>query len=342
MDYHLDSSLIYDDDGGDSRYSEEEEEEEEDDGYDDGYYRPDSPQGMSLDMRMGMGGLSLGDELAKAMEVDSGLGGSAQGEQEMRESYEGDGYGDPADDSDDPALPLQSLDARIAELRAVIKETFAAPAPAPAPAPTTHREGRRTRDETKGDDDDDDAIRNLIVGLQARLGDQSAVENGASRLITVHAALTSSLTHKSRQLGDMKLALPFLPDIAEDDPPPPPLHSLLNTLQSLIPPPSLTSLSALHALHTQTTSLVSTLSSLSDSIQEIKQTEALAGRKLKVVMGLVEEWQVELAGVERSRAWISSERNRWKVGGVVGRELRSVIGGFEEVVRGMEKRIEAW
>ncbi|GAO51651.1 hypothetical protein SAICODRAFT_8982 [Saitoella complicata NRRL Y-17804] len=334
MDYHLDSSLIYDDDGGESRYSDEEAGYT----YDERYYRSDSPQGMSLGMEMGMGGLgggmSLGDELAKAMEVDSGLGGSA-GEQEMRESYEGDGYGDPADDSDDPALPLQSLDARIAELQAVIEETF---------APTQHEGTYDELGETITVQED--AIQSLIVGLQARLGDQSAVENGASRLITVHAALTSSLTHKSRQLGDLKLALPLtpsppLPDIAEDDSPPPPpsLQSLLDTLQSLIPPPSLASLDALHTL---TTSLTYTLSSLSDSIQEIKQTEALAGRKLKVVRGLVEEWQLELAGVERSREWISSERNRWKTGGVVGKELSNVIGGFEEALRGMEKRIEAW
>jgi len=71
-----------------------------------------------------------------------------------------------------------------------------------------------------------------------------------------------------------------------------------------------------------------------------KQQSNTASRKLRGVKDACREWRMEIDMVERARNWI--EEGDWD-GKLRRREAegvcRDVMGGFEDVCKGMERRI---
>ncbi|KAK2073673.1 hypothetical protein P8C59_007935 [Phyllachora maydis] len=101
----------------------------------------------------------------------------------------------------------------------------------------------------------DGAFKRVTEGLRD-LGSQSGVEGGASRLITAHSALTTHLSHQTRQLHNLSFPL-FSPLV----PPPDPetidgLLPMLTSLSESIPRPTTSAFSSLTALHTITSDLL--------------------------------------------------------------------------------------
>jgi hypothetical protein len=161
-----------------------------------------------------------------------------------------------------------------------------------------------------------------------------------SRLITAHSALTTHLTHQTRQLHN--LAFPLLSPLV---PPPDPetIDALLPLLLSLLenmPRPTTTAYTSLTALHSLTSDLVQTLNYLSDTLHMSRQTTTTATRRLKSAKELVAEL--------RREEELRDEGERWLTRGNWGERLRrrecasvcgEVVGGFEEVCNGWRERL---
>ncbi|KAK0614308.1 hypothetical protein B0T14DRAFT_436888 [Immersiella caudata] len=187
----------------------------------------------------------------------------------------------------------------------------------------------------------DSALKRVTDGLRD-LGSQSGVEGGASRLITAHSALTTHLTHQTRQLHS--LTFPILsPLVAPPDPET--IDTLLPMLASLsdaMPRPSTNAFNSLSSLHSITSDLVQTLNYLSDTLHMSRQTTNTATRRLKSAKDLVAEMRRDEDLREEGEAWIA--RGNW------GERLRNrecahvcgeVVGGFEEVCNSWRARLLA-
>ncbi|KAL6408054.1 hypothetical protein AUP68_09101 [Ilyonectria robusta] len=187
----------------------------------------------------------------------------------------------------------------------------------------------------------DDVFKRVTTGLRD-LGSQSSVEASASRLITAHSALTTHLTHQTRQIHN--LTFPLLSPLA-----PPPdeetieeLVPLLLSLSDNMPRPSTSAFNSLTALHTITSDLVQTLNYLSDTLHMSRQTTTMATRRLRSAKEIVAEMRREEELKEEGERWLT--RGNWgerlekrECAGVCG----DVIGGFEEVCNGWRERLLA-
>jgi hypothetical protein len=209
----------------------------------------------------------------------------------------------------------------------------------------------------------DGALKRVTDGLRD-LGSQSGVEGGASRyasfhpstpldsavqpltqhrrLITAHSALTTHLSHQTRQLHN--LTFPILsplvapPDAETVDT----LLPMLVTLTELMPRPSTNAYNSLSSLHTLTADLVQTLNYLSDTLHMSRQTTNTATRRLKSAKDLVAELRRDEELREEGERWL--DRGNW------GERLRKrecahvcgeVVGGFEEVCNSWRARLVA-
>ncbi|KAI9155287.1 hypothetical protein HJFPF1_07869 [Paramyrothecium foliicola] len=187
-----------------------------------------------------------------------------------------------------------------------------------------------------------DGVFQRVTDSLRDLGSQSSVEGSASRLITAHSALTTHLTHQTRQLHS--LTYPLLSPLVA-----PPsgetIDELLPILASLtneMPRPSTAAFTSLTALHSTTADLVQTLNYLSDTLHMSRQTTATATRRLKSAKELVAEMRREEELRDEGERWLS--RGNWgerlqnrECAGVCG----EVIGGFEEVCNGWRERLLA-
>ncbi|KAF3231089.1 hypothetical protein TWF192_006399 [Orbilia oligospora] len=216
-------------------------------------------------------------------------------------------------------------------------------------------------------EEDDDPICRLLEGLQ-NLSSQSGIETGTQRLITAHNSLSTHVQNQSRTLRDLSLQLnapgttvttaaPRLStrpitisskgavaddededDDEEDDDDTTPLFA---NLLSTVPTPTIQPLQDLQNIHQLTVQLISHFAGLSDAIHMFKQQSNAASRKLRGAKEAIREYKLEVETVEQARRWI--DEGDWdrrlddrEAAGV----CREVLGGFEDVIRNMERRIE--
>ncbi|EWC46805.1 hypothetical protein DRE_04050 [Drechslerella stenobrocha 248] len=188
------------------------------------------------------------------------------------------------------------------------------------------------------DGEDEDPICRLLEGLQS-LGSQSGIETGAQRLITAHNSLSTHVQNQSRALRDISLLLNAPGTTVTTAPPR--LNTQPVTISSKGVPPAVQPLRDLQGMHTMTLQLVSHFAALSDAIHMVRQQSNAASRKLRGAKDAVREWKLEVETVETARRWIDdgdwdARLRRREAAGV----CREVLGGFEDVIRGMERRIE--
>ncbi|KAK4169151.1 hypothetical protein QBC43DRAFT_308797 [Cladorrhinum sp. PSN259] len=174
------------------------------------------------------------------------------------------------------------------------------------------------------------------------LGSQSGLEGCATRLITAHSALTTHLTHQTRQLHNLTFPL-LSPLVAPPDPEEiDNLLPMLIDLSDYMPRPSTTALQSLSSLRSLTSDLVETLNYLSDTLHMSRQTTTTATRRLKSAKDLVHELRED----EELRA----EGERWIAKGNWGERLQrrecahvcgDVVGGFEEVCNSWRAKLVA-
>ncbi|KAL1883003.1 hypothetical protein VTK73DRAFT_525 [Phialemonium thermophilum] len=233
-----------------------------------------------------------------------------------RSDYDGSEYGSESD-LDSPGMPT-SLVAKIDTVESL---------------------ARRGTENNGGPSDG--AFKRVTEGLR-ELGSQAGIEGCASRLITAHSALTTHLTHQTRQLHS--LTFPLLSPLA---PPPDPdtieaLLPMLVTLSEAMPRPSTAALSSLAALHSLTADLVQTLNYLSDTLHMSRQTTTTATRRLRSARELVAEMRRDEELREEGERWIA--RGNWNER-LAKRECAhvcgDVVGGFEEVCNGWRARLLA-
>ncbi|KAM7195274.1 hypothetical protein V8F33_006782 [Rhypophila sp. PSN 637] len=187
----------------------------------------------------------------------------------------------------------------------------------------------------------DGTFKRVTEGLRD-LGSQSGVEGGATRLITAHSALTSHLTHQTRQIQTLSfpilspLVAPPEPEVIDE------LLPMLINLSDLMPRPSTTAFNSLASLHSITSDLVQTLNYLSDTLHMSRQTTTTAMRRLKSAKELVAEMREDEELREEGERWIDKgnwgERlERRECAHVCG----EVVGGFEEVCNSWRARLVA-
>ncbi|KAM5356367.1 hypothetical protein ACJ41O_003013 [Fusarium nematophilum] len=187
----------------------------------------------------------------------------------------------------------------------------------------------------------DDVFKRVTNALRD-LGSQSSVEASASRLITAHSALTTHLTHQTRQIHNLTFPL-LSPLVAPPDPETiDDLIPLLLSLSDNMPRPSTSAFNSLTSLHSITSDLVQTLNYLSDTLHMSRQTTTTATRRLRSAKEIVAEMRREDELREEGERWLT--RGNWgerlekrECAGVCG----EVIGGFEEVCNGWRERLLA-
>lgn len=170
----------------------------------------------------------------------------------------------------------------------------------------------------------------------------SANQPPMHRLITAHSALTTHLTHQTRQLQNLTFPLfsplqaPPPPEMIED------LLPLLSSLAQIMPRPSATASTQLANLHAATADLATTLSYLSDSLHMSRQAAATASRRLRSAKDMVAELRRDEQDRDEALRWIA--RGRWDER-LRARECADlcteVVGGFEEVCKGWRERLLA-
>ncbi|KAF5006566.1 hypothetical protein FDECE_7069 [Fusarium decemcellulare] len=187
-----------------------------------------------------------------------------------------------------------------------------------------------------------DDVFNRVTNALRDLGSQSSVEASASRLITAHSALTTHLTHQTRQIHNLTFPL-LSPLVAPPDPETiDDLIPLLLSLSDTMPRPSTSAFNSLTGLHSITSDLVQTLNYLSDTLHMSRQTTTTATRRLRSAKDIVAEMRREEQLREEGERWLT--RGNWgerlekrECAGVCG----EVIGGFEEVCNGWRERLLA-
>ncbi|OLN97471.1 hypothetical protein CCHL11_01220 [Colletotrichum chlorophyti] len=258
---------------------------------------------------------SLGEGGVKTKNLNLGPPAAAQrGHRRSGSEYDGSEYGSESD-LDSPGM-LPSL---VAKMDAV--ESLA-------------RRG------TESNGGPTDGVFTRVTESLRDLGSQAGVEGSATRLITAHSALTTHLTHQTRQLHN--LTFPLLSPLV-----PPPdaetideLLPLLIELSESMPRPTTKAYDSLTALHTLTSDLVQSLNYLSDTLHMSRQTTTTATRRLKSAKELVAEIKREEELREEGERWLT--RGNWseklrkrECAGVCG----EVVGGFEEVCNGWRARL---
>ena len=189
--------------------------------------------------------------------------------------------------------------------------------------------------------DSAEVIPRTITSLRD-LGAQSSIENGASRLMTAHASLSSHLSSQTRSIQTLAHAIlinPF-PDMDIDS-----LDDLTEQIGDLLPllpfPPNSSSVDALQLLISSTAEITHLLRSLSDTLQESRLAANAAARRLKTVKDMVSDHRREEEDREIGVAWI--ERGNWDER-LKKREAQSICGdvvrGFEGVCDGWRERLE--
>ncbi|KAL9105102.1 MAG: hypothetical protein Q9163_000020 [Psora crenata] len=229
--------------------------------------------------------------------------------------YDGSDYGDDSDQDDTDGIS-QSLEARMAAIESLAR---------------------------RGTEVNGSNLDNVVQRVAESLRDlpsQSGVENGTSRLITTHTALTSHLVNQTRTLAALAhplispMGIPPDLELVEE------LIPLLATLLVSLPTPTAHCFSSLHSLQNLTADLQSTLTYLSDTIYMARQTLTSGTRKLKSASEVVVEMRREAEAGEEAVRWI--EKGDW------GQRLASrecarvcgdVVGGFEEVCNGWRRRL---
>ncbi|KAK3299237.1 uncharacterized protein B0H64DRAFT_95190 [Chaetomium fimeti] len=181
----------------------------------------------------------------------------------------------------------------------------------------------------------DGTFKRVTDGLRD-LGSQGNVEGGATRLITAHSALTTHLTHQTRQLHN--LTFPLLSPLAAP-PTEETLESLLPMLLSLtelMPRPATPALQSLSSLHTLTGDLVQTLNYLSDTLHMSRQTTTTATRRLRAARETVAELRRDEELREEGERWL--DRGGW------GERLqrRECARACGDVVAGFDKVCDDW
>lgn len=185
-----------------------------------------------------------------------------------------------------------------------------------------------------------DGVFKRVTDSLRDLSSQSNVESNTSRLITAHSALTTHLTHQTRQLHN--LTFPLLNPLA----PPPDAETIddllpeITTLQEMMPRPSQAAFTSIMGLQNLTNDLVQTLSYLSDTLHMSRQTTTTATRRLKSAKELVAEIRRDEELREEGERWLS--KGNWGER-LEKRECASVcgeiVGGFEEVCDGWRTRL---
>ena len=185
----------------------------------------------------------------------------------------------------------------------------------------------------------DGVVLRLVDHLK-ELGSQSSIENGTSRLITTHTALTSHLSNQTRSLSTLThhilspLSAGLDPSSIDD------IIPLLSALLLDLPTPISQPLSSLHSLHASTTDIISIFTYLSDTLQMTRQTTSLASRRLRSATEMVVEMRREAEAGEEAVRWI--EKGDWEKR-LAGRECagicRDVLGGFEDTCSRWRERL---
>ncbi|OKL59492.1 hypothetical protein UA08_05280 [Talaromyces atroroseus] len=208
----------------------------------------------------------------------------------------------------------------------------------------------------------DQIIQRFVEGLKD-LGAQSGIENGAARLITAHASITSHLTHQTRALQTLIHPLlfshfPLLPIESMDDLVPlidegllpnlpRPIQTQNNNLNAASFRPHSSSstksthsqiastadpLLSLQALLDQTSDLTLTLRTLNDTLHESRQLTSTASRRLRSARELLAELNREDEDREEGHRWIESGQwDRKLREREAGRVCGEVVSGFEAV-----------
>ncbi|KKY18812.1 hypothetical protein UCRPC4_g04792 [Phaeomoniella chlamydospora] len=264
----------------------------------------------------GMG--NLADELADAWgeeDMDQSgvyLGNVEEHISEADSAYDGSDYGDQSDlELEEGISP--TLAARIADIEAL---------------------GRLGKGDTGFEGDE--VIQRTICSLRD-LGAQSGIENGASRLMTAHASLSSHLSHQTRTIQTLTHSIiktPF-PDL--DTPSLDQLISMTSDLLPLLPfPPQPSPLQSLQLLISSTAEITHLLRALSDTLQESRLVTNTASRRLKTVKDMVSDLRKEEEERDFGSAWI--ERGNWDEK-LRNRDAKKICG---EVVSGFESTCDTW
>lgn len=239
---------------------------------------------------------------------------NGRGHRRKGSQYDGSEYGSDSD-LDSPGMP-SSLVAKIDAVESLARRG-------------TENNGGPT----------DGVFQRVTDGLRD-LSSQSNVESNTSRLITAHTALTTHLTHQTRQLHN--LTFPLLNPLAA----PPDAETIdgllpeLTSLQEMMPRPSQAAFNNIMGLQNLTNELVHSLSVVSDTLQVSRQVTTTATRRLKTAKELVAEMRREEELRDEGERWLA--RGNWGER-LQNRECASVcgeiVGGFEEVCDGWRTRL---
>lgn len=169
------------------------------------------------------------------------------------------------------------------------------------------------------------------------LGPQSTMENGATRLMTAHASITSHLSHQLRSIQTLahpiqNTAFLQLPSDMIDD--------LVTQVEVLIPnlpfPPRPNPIVSFQTLIQDTVELLECLHMLTDTLEECRASTSTASRRLKSVKDMVTEIQQGDEARETGIRWI--ENGRWNQR-LQEKEAKRICG---EVVDGFESTCNMW
>lgn len=229
-----------------------------------------------------------------------------------RSVYDGSDYGNDSDLEEVEGLS-QSLVAKMADIEALARRGTADP----------HIEGASAVD--------------TVIARLKDLGPQSTLENGAARLSTAHASLTSHLSHQTRSI--QTLTHPLLntafPALSSDL-----INDLVSQVEMLVPnlpfPPPPNPILSFQILISNTLELLECLSSLSDSLEESRFLTSTASRRLKSVKDLVTEIRQDEEDREIGVRWI--ENGGWNQR-LQEKEAKRICG---EVVDGFESTCDMW
>ncbi|KAF2709616.1 hypothetical protein K504DRAFT_379026 [Pleomassaria siparia CBS 279.74] len=185
----------------------------------------------------------------------------------------------------------------------------------------------------------DQVVKRVVEQLKD-LGSQTGIENGATRLKTTHDALTSHLTHQSRQLTSLSASFSgpraIVPDTDDIDE----LIPLITTTLELLPHSSPDHLYSLSQLTLSTRELLQNLSNVSDSLHMSRQAHSNAARRLKSSKEQLADWHRDADLREQGILWVDKgDWDRRLREREAKRECSSVVDGFEEVCGMWRKRL---
>ncbi|KAH0292767.1 hypothetical protein KCU62_g1777, partial [Aureobasidium sp. EXF-3399] len=188
-----------------------------------------------------------------------------------------------------------------------------------------------------------DTISRTLVALQ-NLPPQQSLEVHTQRLTTSTNSLSSHIIQQTKHFASLSASL-FAPfgfgtpldfQIVDDEVVP----AITQVIQDL-PTPDSRALHTLSRLDRETTDLIQTLAALSDSLQMGRQTTASAARQLRNTQLMVSEMRRESDLADQAQ-WLI-EKEHWDhrlAERSCARECRDVIGGFDQVFKGLRRGLE--